>query len=153
VTAAAVAVAVVAVTAAALLLLADLPSLDALGARCQAFTAGAALLLAARTYRHPAARAALRAGGLGCWAALVGVLVAGAGAGPDALVAAGLVAAGLGLLLVVVAVATGRGWRSAWWSRRAEVAESLAAAATLAAVLVTSGLFRTVWELTSRVGV
>ena len=64
----------------------------------------------------------------------------------------GFTAVGLGLLLVVVAVATGRGWRSAWWSRRAEVAEALAGAATLAAVFVTSGLFRTVWELTSRVG-
>ena len=42
-------------------------------------------------------------------------------------------------LLVVVAVATGRGWRSAWWSRRAEVAEGLCGAAALASVFVAVG--------------
>ena len=37
----------------------------------------------------------------------------------------GVAAVLLAGLLVIVAVATGRGWRSAWWSRRAEVAESV----------------------------
>jgi hypothetical protein len=50
-----------------------------------------------------------------------------------------------------VAVATGRGWRSAWWSRRAEVAEGLAGAGTIAALVVASGLFRTLWEIKFRV--
>ena len=54
-------------------------------------------------------------------------------------------------VLVVVAVATGRGWRSAWWARRAEVAESLSGAAALASVFVAVGLFQRVWELTSNV--
>ena len=57
----------------------------------------------------------------------------------------------LAVLLVIVAVATGRGWRSAWWSRRAEVAEGLAGAGTIAALVVASGLFRALWEIKFRV--
>ena len=48
-------------------------------------------------------------------------------------------------------MATGRGWRSAWWARRAEVAEGLCGAAALASVFVAVGLFQRVWELTSTV--
>jgi hypothetical protein len=55
------------------------------------------------------------------------------------------------MLLVIVAVATGRGWRSAWWSRRAEVAEGLAGAGAIAALVVASGLFRALWEIKFRV--
>jgi hypothetical protein len=57
----------------------------------------------------------------------------------------------LAVLLVVVAVATGRGWRSAWWSRRAEVAEGLAGAGAIAALVVACGLFRALWEIKFRV--
>ena len=57
----------------------------------------------------------------------------------------------LAVVLVVVAVATGRGWRSAWWSRRAEVAEGLAGAGAIAALVVASGLFRALWEIKFRV--
>ena len=60
-----------------------------------------------------------------------------------------LVSVGLGIVLVVAAVATGRGWRSVWWSRRAEVAEGFCAAATLASLVVSCGLFRVLWELGS----
>jgi hypothetical protein len=56
---------------------------------------------------------------------------------------------GLGVVLVVVAVATGRGWRSAWWSRRAEVAEGLAGALVVASLVVATGWFRQLWEMTS----
>ena len=42
--------------------------MDRIGARCLVFFAGAALLLAARSYRHVAARALLRTAGLVCWA-------------------------------------------------------------------------------------
>jgi hypothetical protein len=59
------------------------------------------------------------------------------------------VALALAAVLVVVAVATGRGWRSAWWSRRAEIAEGLAGSGAIAAVFVAIGLFRGLWELTS----
>ena len=55
----------------------------------------------------------------------------------------------LAVVLVVVAVAVGRGWRSAWWSRRAEVAEGLCGAFALAAVFVATGWFRQLWELAS----
>ena len=54
----------------------------------------------------------------------------------------------LASLLVVVAVAVGRGWRSAWWSRRAEVAEGISGAFALASVVVAVGAFRRLWELT-----
>jgi hypothetical protein len=53
------------------------------------------------------------------------------------------------LIMVVAAVATGRGWRSVSWSRRAELAESLSGAAAVAAVFVSSGAFRAVLEWTS----
>jgi hypothetical protein len=66
-------------------------------------------------------------------------------------VALGVVGVLLAVLLVVVAVATGRGWRSAWWSRRAEVAEGLAGAGTIAALVVSSGFFRALWEIRFRV--
>lgn len=149
ITAASVVVAVVAVVAAALLLRSVSQHLDLVGARCLVFFAGAALLLAGRSYRHAAARSLLRVAGLGCWALLAQEVLTGAGSTLPAVL--GLTAISLALVLVVAAVATGRGWRSVWWSRRAEVAEGLAGAAALASVLVSSGLFRTVWELGSRV--
>jgi len=149
VTAASVAIAVVAVASAVLVVRSVQVDLDVVGARCLVFSAGAALLLAGRSYRHAAARALLRAAGLGCWVIVATDVLAGAGTTlPMAL---GLVSVVVALVLVVAAVATGRGWRSVWWSRRAEVAEGLAGAAALASVLVASGLFRTVWELGSRV--
>jgi hypothetical protein len=51
--------------------------------------------------------------------------------------------------VVVAAVATGRGWPSVRWSRRAEVAEALCGSSALAVVLVASGFFRHLWEMTS----
>ena len=91
----------------------------------------------------------LRGAGLTCWAALVVVLLGVVDSGQGfALGIAGIL---LAVLLVVVAVATGRGWRSAWWSRRAEVAEGLAGAGAIAALVVASGLFRALWEIKFRV--
>ena len=55
----------------------------------------------------------------------------------------------LGVISLAAAVATGRGWRSVWWSRKAEVAEGLAGALALASTVVASGLFRALWEMTS----
>jgi hypothetical protein len=139
---------VVAVSAPMLLRAAPLP-VDRVGARVMVWLAGAALLLAARSYRHAAARAMLRGAGLTCWAALAVVLLRLADSSTG--VALGVAGVLLAVLLVVVAVATGRGWRSAWWSRRAEVAEGLAGAATIAALVVASGLFRALWEIKFRV--
>jgi hypothetical protein len=144
VTAAAVAVLGVAPVAAALLLREVAVSVDVIGARCQVGFCGGALLLAARSYRHVGARAALRAAGLGCWLVLGVALHDGAGPGLATAVAVGAVA--LGALVVLVAIALGRGWRSAWWARRAEVAESVCAAFGVASVVVSAGLFTALWN-------
>jgi hypothetical protein len=149
VTAASVAIAVVAVLSAGLLLSTVTLELDRIGARCLVFFAGAALLLAGRSYRHVAARAMLRTAGLGCWALLAHDLLRASSATFPAVLGGTSIA--LACLLVVVAVATGRGWRSVWWARRAEVAEGLSGAAALASVLVATGLFRVVWQLGSRI--
>ncbi|WP_169570487.1 hypothetical protein [Nocardioides insulae] len=140
----AVAVFVATALAAPLLLTAaDLP-IDHGGAQALVLFTGAALLLAARSYRYAAARTLLRLAGLACWAALLATLLDEWG--PAGLWTLALVAVVLAAVLVVAAVATGRGWRSAWWSRRAEVAEGLCGAAALAALVVATGLVRSLWE-------
>jgi len=146
-TAAAVAIAIV-TWLAALQLLAVVPDdVDRIGARTMVFFVGASLLLVARSYRHVAARLLLRVGGLFCWGVLADEMLLGLTA--DRLLLVAGVASVLALVTVIAAVATGRGWRSAWWSRRAEIAESLCGAAALASLLVSSGLFVFLWELTS----
>lgn len=117
---------------------------DVVGARLLVFLAGGAVLLAARSYRHRLARVLLRVGGLGCWVALLLDLAPALGAGAGWWLALGAVL--VGVLVVLAAVATGRGWRSAWWSRRAEVLEGLTAALALACLVPASGLFRHLWE-------
>ncbi len=121
------------------------PEIDLIGVRCLVFFAGAALLLTARSHRHTGPRVLLRLAGLSCWSLLAWQLL-GELSDPRRAALLG-VAIALGLLLVLIAVATGRGWRSVWWSRRAEVAEGFCAAAALASVVVSSGLFRTLWEI------
>ncbi|WP_182525398.1 hypothetical protein [Nocardioides dongkuii] len=138
--------ATVAVSAPMVLATATLP-IDRIGARVLVGLSGAALLLAGRSHRNVPARVLLRTAGLGAWAALAFALHDDLSTGELTTVA--LVAAGLGAVMVVAAVATGRGWRSAWWSRRAEVAEGLAGSGAIASVLVAIGLFRGLWELTS----
>ncbi|MCH1869072.1 hypothetical protein [Nocardioides sp. CFH 31398] len=147
VTAAAAAVAVTAVVAAPMLLATATLELDRIGAWVQVFLTGAALLLAARSYRHRAAQTLLRVAGLACWASLTAVGLALMG--DRVLLVGGVLVALAGGGCAVVAVATGRGWRSLWWSRRAEQSEAFAGALALAAVLVATGLFRFLWELTS----
>lgn len=139
---------VAAVSAPMLLTTAVLP-IDRTGARGLVFFAGAGLLFAARSHRHTPARILLRCAGLVCWLALA-VLLLGWLARPGGLWLSG-VAAGLATILVLAAVATGRGWRSVWWARRAEVGEALSGAFAVAAVCVASGLSRTLWEFVSTV--
>ena len=137
---------IVGIAAPLLLATAALP-IDRIGARCLVGFAGGALLLAARSYRHVAPRALLRTSGL----------VAGprSGSSHSELMDDGgrwilaVAAILLAVVLVVVAVAVGRGWRSAWWSRRAEVAEGLCGAFAIASVVVSAGWFRQLWEFTS----
>jgi peptidoglycan/LPS O-acetylase OafA/YrhL len=147
VTAAAAAILVVMAVSAPLLLRSADIDLDRIGARCLVFFAGASVLLAARSYRHATARALLRLAGLAAWAALAVHLVATTGgAHLDAFF---YVAVALGTVAVAAAVATGRGWRSVWWARRAEVAESLSGSLAFAAAVVAAGVFRRLWEITS----
>jgi hypothetical protein len=147
VTAGSVAVAAVVSVSSVQLLAHVRTDVDRQGARWLVFLAAAAVLLAARSYRHLGAQTWLRVGGLASWAALAWVALEDLGVGATwALVALCLVAASG---LVVAAVAAGRGWRSAWWSRRAEVAEALAGALAVAAVCVSTGLFRALWEIGS----
>lgn len=134
------------VSAPLLLWTATLP-VDRVGARLEVVLVGAGLVLAARSYRQAAARALLRGAGLACWLALATYAAPRLSTGQ--LLTVSLSAIGLALVVVLAAMATGRGWRSAWWSRRAEVAEALCGSSALALVLVASGFFRHLWELTS----
>jgi hypothetical protein len=147
VTAAAAAVLVVAAVSAPLLLATARLPIDRVGARCLVGLGGAALLLASRGYRHAAARALLRTAGLACWAALLVTVLPEVS--PHAAGWVALAAVLLAVPLVVVAVAAGRGWRSAWWSRRAEVAEGLCGALAVASLVASAGWFRQLWELAS----
>lgn len=144
-TAAAAAIAVAVVLASTLLLERVEPEIDRIGVRCLVFFAGASLLLTARSHRHLGPRVLLRCAGLLAWASLVAQELTGMSE-PRRAILLGIVIT-LGLVLVLVAVATGRGWRSVWWSRRAEVAEGFCAAAAMASLVVSTGLFRTLWEI------
>ena len=139
--------AVASVSAPLALATATLP-IDRIGARCVVGFVGASLLLAARSYRNATARNLLRLGGLGCWVSLAVVLLGLLGGTAWGFVIGGAIACAA--LLVVVAVAVGRGWRSAWWSRRAEIAEGISGAFALGAVVAAVGLFRRLWELTGQ---
>ena len=147
VTAASIAIAVVTGFAAPLLMASARIDLDRIGARCLLLLAGAGILLAARQYRHAAARRALRVAGLQCWWWLA--VFEAPGLSPGWAVAAVVTAVVLGAVCLAVGVAAGRGWRSVWWARRAEVAEGFAGAFALAATVVASGFFRALWEMTS----
>jgi hypothetical protein len=147
VTGAAAAILVTVLVASPLLLDAASIDLDRIGARCLVLFAGLSLLLAARSYRHAPARVLLRLAGLGALVSLAVHLVAGAGAGHvDTFF---YVTVALGVIALAAAVATGRGWRSVWWSRRAEVAESLCGSFAFASLVVAAGVFRRLWEMTS----
>lgn len=134
--------AVVLVSAPALLRTASTP-VDRQGAVALLFFAGAGFLLAARNHRHAPARILLRVTGLFVWACLVARLV---DADDRTLTYVALGALLLAAGVLVAAVATGRGWRSVWWARKAEVAETLCGAFAVGAVVVSSGLFRMLWE-------
>ncbi|MCD4523456.1 hypothetical protein [Nocardioides sp. cx-173] len=146
ITASSVAILAVVVVAAPLLLETATQRPDWIGARCVVGFAGGSLLFVARSYRHAAARALLRAAGLVCWAALLVVLFRGME--PGSLMAVGIAATAVAALLLLVAVALGRGWRSAWWSRKAEVAEAICGSFAVGALVPAVGLFRHLWELT-----
>lgn len=134
------------------LLLATAPGpVDRIGALCLTGFGGATLLLGARNFRHARARALLRLAGL---VALGSTALALLGLVPGVARAEGLTAAlpflgvPVAAALVLVGVVVGRGWRSAWWARRAEVAEAVCGSAAVASLVVAVGLFRHLWEVT-----
>ena len=147
VTGSAAAILVVSGVASPLLLRTADIDLDSIGARCLVLFAGLSLILAARSYRLAGARALLRLAGLASLTSLALHLSAGPGA--PHLDTFFYVVVGLGAIALTAAVATGRGWRSVWWSRRAEVAESLCGSLAFASAVVAAGIFRRLWELTS----
>lgn len=147
VTAACAAVLAVVAISAPLLLADATLTMDRIGAWCLVGFSGGALLFAARSYRHVAARALLRIAGLLCFAVLAVAVFDSSGARTEGFIAG--VAIFVAFLVLLVAVALGRGWRSASWSRRAEVAEGVCGAFAVGAVVVAVGLFRALWELTS----
>jgi hypothetical protein len=117
------------------------------GAWASAATVGGALLLAARTYRGAVPRAALCAGGTVALVAFA--LAALAHSQPGGLwgvvVACTLLAVGA----VAAAVAFGRGWRSVWWGRVADVLDGIAVTLSVPATLVAAGGFDYVHQLVS----
>ena len=147
VTGASAAILVTVAVASPLLLHTATIDLDRIGARCLVFFAGCSLLLAARSYRHAAARGLLRLAGLAALVSLAVHLVLGPGA--ELLDTFFYAVVALGAIALGAAVATGRGWRSVWWSRRAEVAESLCGSLAFASAVVAAGVFRRLWEMTS----
>ena len=147
VTGASAAILVTVAVASPLLLHTATIDLDRIGARCLVLFAGCSLLLAARSYRHAAARGLLRLGGLAALVSLAVHLVLGPGA--ELLDTFFYAVVALGAVALGAAVATGRGWRSVWWSRRAEVAESLCGSLAFASAVVAAGVFRRLWEMTS----
>ena len=148
ISAASLAIGAVAAGSAYLLLSSGLPGFSRLGADLLVFFVGASLLFAAGSHRNRAARLLLRAAGLACWAVLAGALVPSWSPTSRSWLVLGAVL--LGLVCIVVAVASGRGWRSVWWARRAELGESVCIAFAIAALSLSTGLFGHVWVLTSR---
>jgi hypothetical protein len=147
VTASCVAIAGVSVVSAVAMLHTATHEPDRIGAQILAFSAGGSLLLAARSYRQPMAQMSLHLAGMVCWLGLVWAVLPGAQPGQVAVLVTAVVA--LAAVLVVVGVAAGRGWRSAWWARRAEVGEVFSSSVALAMVIVASGSFRWLWEVGS----
>lgn len=137
---------VVAVSAPLLLWTTDLP-LDRIGARCLVAFGGAALLLAARSYRHVMARRMLRLSGVLSLVGVAAVLLRLAEDRPGLVGLVAMAAVALAAILVLVGVLVGRGWRSAWWSRRAEIAEAVCGALAVGSVVVAVGFFRHLWEV------
>lgn len=126
------------------LLLTATTGVDSVGGRALAFFSGAGLLLAARSYRHTVARVLLNLAGVYAWAVLaVGVL---ADAGTTSRLGVTFGALAVAACVVVAGIATGRGWRSVWWARRAEIGEVLCGALAVGSVVVATGLFRMLWE-------
>lgn len=107
----------------------------------------AALSLLVRNFRSHTARMVLRAAS--AWATTFAVLVLISQAGPTVTLwtAIGLVL--VGIVVVGVAIAIGRGFRSVWWERVGEIAESLTMVLAIAGIPLACGLFTAVRQMVS----
>ncbi len=138
-----VALAVVVATTGPLLVRgADDSDLRGIGTVSMVGLGGAALALMARGVRSRTARSFLRVAGLWVLAFLGAELVRRGG--PSAVVWWVVGTTVLGVVIAASAISLGRGWRSIWWARAADVAQGLALVLVLALVTVASGLFDTV---------
>ena len=143
----AVAVAAVATAATVSLVLEPRWGVEALGVHLLLLFGGAALALTARSYRAAVPRAALR---LPAALAVTAVLVVGLHGLSGSWLwwsLGGLAAAAPAV--VAAAVSLGRGWRSVWWARTADVVEGLSVVLCVAAFPVAVGLFDLVRQLQS----
>lgn len=116
------------------------------GGRVQVGVAAVALALVARAYRDWRLQALLRAGAA-TMVLLLGAALGELGATTSLVLAAALAAVATGV--VWAALALGRGWRSVWWARMADVGQSLCIATSVALLPLASGLFDLVWRFTS----
>lgn len=115
---------------------------SAVGTLVMVAAGGCALALTARSVRARVPRAALRLAAVIDLAVLGGLLLARHAPGsPWPWLAGAWVLGGLALL---AALLLGRGWRSVWWARMADVAETLCVVVVLAALPVATGLFTVV---------
>lgn len=108
---------------------------------------GVALSLVARSFRSSLPRMALRVSATWVLAVLGFAVLDEFGPRTDWAAFAG--AAVLALLVTLTAVSLGRGWRSVWWARVADVVEGLSIVLVVAAVPLASGFFDVVRGFTS----
>ena len=134
-----VALAVVVAITGPLLVLGSESDLRGIGTWSMVGLGGAALALMARAVRSRTARTFLRLAGLWVLAFLGAELVRRSG--PETVVWWVVGTTVLGVVVAGSALSLGRGWRSIWWARAADVAQGLALVLVLALVTVAAGLF------------
>ena len=108
---------------------------------------GAELALVARSFRSTLPRVALRSAAVWVLAFLGYDVLDTYGRTADWVTFAAVVA--LALLVTLSAVSLGRGWRSVWWARVADLVEGLSIVLVVAAVPLASGFYEVVRGFTA----
>ncbi len=142
-----VVIAVVVAVTGPLLTLRAARDLEGVGALAMVGLGGVGLSLVARSFRSTLPRVALRSSAAWVLAFLGVALLRELGPTTDWVGFAAL--AVLSLVVTMTAVSLGRGWRSVWWARVADVVEGLSVVLVVAAVPLASGLFDMVRGFTS----
>lgn len=130
-----------------LLVVGGQPTWVVVGAEVQVGLVAVVLALLGRGYRDWRLQVLLRAAGAVLLAAVA--LAVASRLDEGGLVALVAVLAVVAAGAVGAAVALGRGWRSVWWARVADVGQGLLFATALALTPLASGLFDHVWRFTS----